>query len=82
MRDKHYSPVRYIVMKITLSILMLTYKLRIKIWDYVQLNNWHPPHLTLTRLERNCYIIAQGKQKKVSCEGNHVYKGGAREKTM
>ena len=46
-------------MKITLSILMLTYKLRIKISYYVQLNNWHPPHLTLTRLERNCYIIAQ-----------------------
>ena len=20
-----------------------------------QLNNWHPKHLTLTRLERNCY---------------------------
>ena len=46
-------------MKITLSIPMLTYKLRIKIWDYVQLNNWHPPYLTLTRLEQNCYIIAQ-----------------------
>ena len=24
----------------------------------------------------------QGKQKKVSCEGNHVYKGGVRDKTM
>ena len=27
--------------------------------DYVQLNNWHPHHLALTRLERNCYIIGQ-----------------------
>ena len=27
--------------------------------DYVQLNNWHPHHLALTRLERNCYIIRQ-----------------------
>ena len=27
--------------------------------DYVQLNKWHPHHLALTRLERNCYIIGQ-----------------------
>ena len=42
---------------------MLTFKLRIKISDYVKLNNWHPPHLTLTKLERNCYIIVQDFKK-------------------
>ena len=50
-------------MKITLSILILTFRLRIKISDNVQVNNWHPPHLTLTKLDRNCYIIAQDFKK-------------------
>ena len=85
MHDKHFSPVRYIELKITLSILMLTYKLRIKILDYVQLNNWHPPHLTLTRLEQNCYIIAQDfkeNKRRFYVSGIMYTKGGAREKTM
>ena len=42
---------------------MLTFRLRIKISDNVQVNNWHPPHLTLTKLERNCYIIVQDFKK-------------------
>ena len=50
-------------MKITLSILILTFRLRIKISDNVQVNNWHPPHLTLTKLDRNCYTIAQDFKK-------------------
>ena len=38
---------------------MLTFKLTIKMSEYVQLNNWPPPHLTLTKLDGNCYIIVQ-----------------------
>ena len=37
-RKNHYSPVRYIVIKITLriiSILILTYKLRVKMSDFM-----------------------------------------------
>ena len=57
-RKKLYSPVRYIVITITLrirSILILTENVRF----YVHLNNWHPKHLTLTLVEGNYYITVQ-----------------------
>ena len=91
MRGKHYSPLRYIVMKITLNMSkasIQTYtNLQIKNKNviYVQLKNWYPQYLALTRLERNLLNNSSrlhGNQTKVSCERSQVYKGVARDKTI
>ena len=52
---------------------------------YVQLKNWYPQHLALTRLERNLLNNSSrlhGNQTKVPCEGSQVYEGVARDKTI
>ena len=52
---------------------------------YVQLKNWYPQYLALTRLERNLLNNSSrlhGNQTKVPCERSQVYKGVARDKTI
>ena len=51
----------------------------------VQLNNYHSKHLALALVEQNCYIIVQDfteNESRFHLWGNHVYKGGARDKTV